>query len=183
MNKRERNRLIGLISRASGVPKYALQNKMTDEEVSEAAQNLKVLALIKSANNYNRYCQAQKTREANEKLEAFLDPNNSDIISAGKWLLNGFSKEGLARREALLEKDLVHKEDYNATTSGLRDTISTMENSARESTQQSGEIIRSLETRIDTLQKQLYSIEQYIRNNYGVRVWKEIKNNFISKAN
>ncbi|PSP01009.1 MAG: hypothetical protein BRC51_14185 [Cyanobacteria bacterium SW_12_48_29] len=133
---------------------------MTDEEVSEAAQNLKVLALIKSANNYNRYCQAQKTREANEKLEALL-----------------------ARREALLEKDLVHKEDHNATTSGLRDTISTMENSARESTQQSGETIRSLETRIDTLQKQLYSIEQYIRNNYGVRVWKNIKNNFISKAN
>ena len=99
---------------------------MTDEEVSEAAQNLKVLALIKSANNYNRYCQAQKTREANEKLEAFLDPNNSDIISAGKWLLNGFSKEGLARREAFLEKDLVHKEDYNATTSGLLYTISTM---------------------------------------------------------
>ena len=141
---------------------------MTDEEVSEAAQNLKVLALIKSANNYNRYCQAQKTREANEKLEAFLDPNNSDIISAGKWLLNGFSKEGLARREALLEKGLVHKEDYNATTSGLLYTISTMKNSARESTQQSGEIIRSLETRIDTLQKQLYSIEKYIRNNYGV---------------
>ena len=99
---------------------------MTDEEVSEAAQNLKVLALIKSANNYNRYCQAQKTREANEKLEAFLDPNNSEIISAGKWLLNALSKEGLARREALLEKDLVHKEDYNATTSGLLYTISTM---------------------------------------------------------
>ena len=156
---------------------------MTDEEVSEAAQNLKVLALIKSANNYNRYCQAQKTREANEKLEAFLDPNNSEIISAGKWFLHALSKEGLARREVLLEKDLVHKEDYNATTSGLRDTISTMENSARESTQQSGETIRTLETRIDTLQKQLYSIEQYIRNNYGVRVWKNIKNNFISKAN
>ena len=58
-----------------------------------------------------------------------------------------------------------------------------MKNSARESTQQSGETIRTLETRIDTLQKQLSSIEQYIRNNYGVRVWKDIKNKFISKAN
>ncbi|PSO89617.1 MAG: hypothetical protein BRC46_15505 [Cyanobacteria bacterium QS_6_48_18] len=77
---------------------------MTDEEVSEAAQNLKVLALIKSANNYNRYCQAQKTREANENLEAFLDPNNSDIISAGKWFLHALSKEGLARREVFFRK-------------------------------------------------------------------------------
>ena len=43
--------------------------------------------------------------------------------------------------------------------------------------------IRTLETRIDTLQQQLSSIEKYIRNNYGVRVWKDIKNKFISKAN
>jgi len=61
MNKRERNRLIKQISQASGIAQYALQHKMTDEEVSEAASNLNVLALIKSANIYNRYCQAQKT--------------------------------------------------------------------------------------------------------------------------
>lgn len=183
MNKRERNRLIKQISQASGIAQYALQHKMTDEEVSEAANNLKVLALIKSSNNYNRYCQAQKTREANEKLKAFLDPKNSEIISAGKWLLNAFSKEGAQRRETLLEKDLVHKDDYNATTSELRDTISTIKDATRESAEQSGETIRTLERRIDTLQKQLSSIEQYIRNNYGVRTWKDIKSKFISKAN
>lgn len=183
MNKRERNRLIKQISQASGIAQYALQHKMTDEEVSDAAKNLKVLALIKSANTYNRYCQAQKTKEANDKLKAFLDPQNSEIISAGKWLLNAFSKEGAERREALLQKDLVHKEDYNAATSELRDTISTIKDATRESAEQSGEAIRTLEQRIDTLQKQLSSIEQYVRNNYGVRTWKDIKSKFISKAN
>ncbi|QDZ41648.1 hypothetical protein FRE64_16880 (plasmid) [Euhalothece natronophila Z-M001] len=182
MNKRERNRLIKQISHASGIAQYALKQKMTDEEVSEAAKNLKVLALIKSANTYNRYCQAQKTKEANDKLKAFLDPKNSEIISAGKWLLNALSKEGKERQNTLLEKDLVHKEDYNATTSDLRDTISTIENVARESTQQSAEKIRILEKRIDTLQKQLSSIQKYIQNNYGAQVWKDIRSKFISKV-
>lgn len=182
MNKQERNRLIKQISQASGVAQYALQEKMTDEQISQAAQNLEVLNLLKSANNYNRYCQAQKTREANEKLKSFLDPQNSEIVTAGRWLLNAFSKNGSERQQALLERDLVHKEDYNTTVSDMRGTISAIEEITFNSAQEAGETVKILERRIDNLRRQLSSIEEYIRNNHGVAEWKRITETFRSRA-
>lgn len=182
MNKQERNRLIKQISRASGVAEYALQKKMTDEQISQAAQNLEVLELVKSSNTYNRYCQGQKTREANEKLKSFLDPQNSEIVTAGRWLLNAFSKNGSERQQALLERDLVHKEDYNTTVLDMRETISTMKEITSNSTQEAGEKVKILERRNDILRRQLSSIEEYIRNNYGVAEWKSIKETFLSRA-
>ncbi|MFP4409997.1 hypothetical protein [Coleofasciculus sp.] len=182
MKKQERNRLIKRISLASGVAQYALQKKMTDEQISQAAQHLDVLELVKPANNYNRYCQAQKTREANEKLKSFLDPNNSEIVSAGKWLINALSNNKSERHQALLERDLVHKEDYNTMVSDMRQTISDMDQMTFESTQESGDKIRILEKRIDSLKGQLSSIEEYIRNNHGVSEWKRIKETLISKS-
>ncbi|MEQ9354932.1 hypothetical protein [Coleofasciculus chthonoplastes] len=140
MNKQERNRLIQRISRASGVAQYALQKKMTDEQISQAAQHLDVLELVKSANTYNRYCQAQKTREANDKLKSFLDPQNSEIVSVGRWLINALSQNRSDRKETLLERDLVHKEDYNTMVSDMRQTISDMDQMTLASTQESASL-------------------------------------------
>jgi len=182
MKKQERNRLIKRISFASGVAQYALQKKMTDEQISQAAQHLDVLELVKSANNYNRYCQAQKTREANDKLKSFLDPQNSELVSVGRWLINALSQNSSERREALLERDLVHKEDYNTIVSDLRQTIADMDQMTFHSMQDSGNKIKILEKRIDTLRIQLSRIEEYIRNNYGVAEWKRINETLISKA-
>ncbi|NET91128.1 MAG: hypothetical protein F6K45_24065 [Kamptonema sp. SIO1D9] len=182
MNKQERNKLIRKISRASGIAQYALQKKMTDEQISKASQNLEIFELVKPANNYNRYCQAQKTQEANEKLKSFLDPQNSELVTAGKWLINALSKNGTARKEALLEKELVHKEDYNTTVSEMRETISSMDEMTLDAKQESQQTIQTLEKKIDSLKSQLSSIEQYIRHNYGVTEWKNITSKFISRA-
>lgn len=113
LSKIERKKLIAKISEASGVAQYALEAKMLDEQVIAAANSLKVFSFIKAANNYNRYCQAQKTAEANAKLKQFIDPKNSEIYKAGQWLVDSLSKVGQARKQILLEKDLVHKNDYN----------------------------------------------------------------------
>lgn len=55
LTKKERDRLIKQISDASGVAQYALKEKMTDEQVIQASQNLAILSLLKAPNNFNRY--------------------------------------------------------------------------------------------------------------------------------
>ncbi len=57
VSKREREELIRKISKASGIAQYALAKKMTDRQVTEAAQHLEILELVKDSNNYNRYRQ------------------------------------------------------------------------------------------------------------------------------
>ncbi|MEC4803172.1 MAG: hypothetical protein SAJ72_02825 [Jaaginema sp. PMC 1080.18] len=178
MKKKDRKRFIGRISDASGIAQYALQEKMADEQVNQAVQHLEILKLIKSANDYNRYCQGKKTEEANNKLKAFLNPENSEIVSAGKWLLNALSKNDEDRKNALLEKELVHKEDYNATASGLRETISAMSDDSQSVVQQSAENIQQLQNTIDTLRRQQSGIKQYILNNYGNSEWKHMSRYF-----
>lgn len=123
LNKQERKKLIARISEASGIAQYALEAKMTDKQVLEAANSLKVFLLIKSANTYNRYCQSQKTAEANARLKQFIDPKNSELYKAGQWLTNALSKVGQDRKQSLLEKELVHKNDYNHAVTDLKDTI------------------------------------------------------------
>ena len=178
ISKKERERLIGRISRASGIAKYALQKKMTDEQVIEAAENLKILELVKASNHYNRSCQKSKTEEANNKLKKFLTLEHSEVVQAGKWLINAISMTGQKRKKTLLEKELVHKENYNEAVSDLKDTIATVVDISERSTEAAQETIASLENRIDTLKGQLSSIEQYISSNYGSDKWKIIKKTF-----
>jgi|GEM_PF-2296167 len=174
LSKKERNKLISKISRASGIAKYALEAKMTDEYVVEATNNLEVLTLIKEANNYNRYCQSQKTAEANAKLKQFLDPKNSEIYKAGFWLISSLSKVGQDRKQSLLEKDLIHKNDYNDTVNNLRDTIETQKDGVRQQTSEAKSKISSLENRVDSLREQLSFVQTYIINNYGFKQWQNI---------
>ncbi len=174
LTKKERVKLISRISKASGIAQYALEAKMTDEHVIEAVNNLKVLALIKDANNYNRYCQAQKTAEANAKLKQFLDLKNSEIYKAGQWLVNNLSKVGQDRKQSLLEKELVHKDDYNEAVTDLRDAIKTQQDGITQQTSEAKEKIIALENRVDSLKKQLSFIQNYITNNYGRNQWQNI---------
>ena len=178
ITKKERDRLIKRISQASGVAEYALKAKMTDEQVVKASENLEVLALIKDANNFNRYKQGLKTQEANEKLKAFLNPQHSEILSAGKWLINALSKSGSDRKQTLLEKELVHKEDYNDAAKGLRDTIETMQEQIEEITANAETSISQLQRRIDTLRRQQTQIKEHIASKHGEREWQVIKNRF-----
>ena len=188
ISRKERDRLIGRISQASGIAKYALQKKMTDKQVIEAVENLKILKLVKESNNYNRHCQGQYTEEANKdrdeahnKLKKFLTLEHSEVIQAGKWLIDAISMTGQERKKTLLEKELVHKENYNEAVSDLRDTITTVVEIGERSTEVAQETIESLEKRIDTLKGQLSSIEQYVSSNYGTDKWKIIKKTFNLK--
>lgn len=174
LSKKERVKLISRISKASGIAQYALDEKMTDAYVIEAANNLKVFALVKDANNYNRYCQAQKTAEANAKLKQFLDPKNSEIYKAGQWLVSTLSKAGQDRKQSLLEKDLVHKNDYNGTVTDLKDTIKAQQDGITQQTVEAKDKIIALENRIDSLKEQLSFVQNYITNNYGLNQWHTI---------
>jgi bacterioferritin (cytochrome b1) len=174
LSKKEREKLISRISRASGIAQYALEAKMTDEHVIEAVNNLKVFALIKDANNYNRYCQSQKTAEANAKLKQFIDLKNSEIYKAGHWLINALSKIGQDRKQSLLEKDLVHKNDYNETVTDLRDTIKTQQDGITQQTSEAKDKIIALENTVDSLKGQLSFVQNYIINKYGGNQWQNI---------
>ena len=174
LSKKERQKLISRISKASGIAQYALEAKMTDENVIEAANSLKVLVLIKDANNYNRYCQSQKTAEANAKLKQFIDPKNSEIYKAGHWLINTLSKVGQDRKQSLLEKDLVHKNDYNEAVTDLKDTIQAQQEGITQQTSEAQTKIMALEERVDSLKEQLSLIQTYITNNYSLSHWHSI---------
>lgn len=178
VSKKEREQLIRKISKASGIAQYALTKKMTDEQVIEAAQHLEILQLVKDASNYNRYCQGQKTKEANDKLKEFLSLEKSEIVNAGKWLINAISKTGQERKKILLEKELIHKEDYNEAVLDMSNTITTIQNINEDVTENAIETIQDLEKRIDTLRNQLLQIKNYISNNYGADKWQIITKTF-----
>jgi hypothetical protein len=175
LSKKERKRLISRISQASGIAQYALEAKMTDEQVIEAADKLNVFLLIKSANHFNRHCQAEKTAAANAKLKEFLNVKNSELFKAGQWLLNSLSKTGLERKQSLFEKGLVHKDDYNHDFSELKEVILTIQYASKESKEKAEKIIHILENRNDNLRVQLKEIQDYIINNQGINTWNSIQ--------
>ncbi|MEG3435677.1 hypothetical protein V0288_00970 [Pannus brasiliensis CCIBt3594] len=172
--KKERKQLIGKISQASGIAQYALEEKLTDEQVSEAVQHLEVLRIVKSANNYNRYCQGQKTAEANAKLKKLIELENSEILKMGQWLFNNLAKKGQERKQGLLEKGLLHKEDYNLSVTDLKDTIQELNQKMRDQTKLAKTRIAELEDIIDSRKKQLEFLKNYIINNYGYKTWNNI---------
>ena len=162
---------------------YALEAKMTDEQVTKAANNLEIFLLVKTANTYNRYCQSQKTAEANAKLKQFVDLKSSEIYKAGQWLTNALLKVGQDRKQSLLEKDLVHKNDYNQTVTDLTDTIKEQQQGIKQQTSEASTTIHDLEDTIDSLRKQLIFIQTYIINNYGTQNWQQIKKHIQSSLN
>ena len=182
LSKKERKKLIGRIGRASGIAQYAIDEKMTDEQVIEAANHLDVFALVKSANDYNRHCQSQKTAEANAKLKQFLDPQNSEIYKAGQWLFNALSKRGESRQTTLLEKDLVHKDNYNEAVEEMRTTIEEQKQGIQEQTAKAKTTISHLEVKINSLRRDLQFIQDYITYNYDLNTWQNIAENLQNNS-
>lgn len=164
LNKKERKKLIARISEASGIAQYALEAKMTDEQVTKAANNLEIFLLVKTANTYNRYCQSQKTAEANTKLKDFTNIQNSEIYQAGQWLVNALSKGGQDRKQTLLEKNLVDKNDYNQAVTDLKNTIDEQKQGIQQQTSEASTTIHDLEDTIDSLRKQLIFIQTYTKS-------------------
>ena len=178
ISKQERKRLIKIISKASGIAQYAIEKKMSDEQLFKASENLELLELLKPANNYNRYCQGRNTAKANAKLTEFMNLYNSENILAGKWLMDALSKSGEERHEQLIEKGLLHKEYYNNTVADLRNIILTLQLGSQQQTDLAIGIIQILENKLDIFRKHLSKIQKYITKNYGSQEWQEIKNDF-----
>ena len=183
INKKERKNLIRKISKASGIAQYALEEKMEDSQVIEASNNLDVLNLLKKANDYNRWCQGQKTAEANAKLKEFLSVDKSEIYQAGQWLVNCFSKKGQERKQSLLEKDLVHKEDYNETVLGLRESLEEQKELIDKEIDKNINNMSQIEKRNDELRRQMANIQEYITSNYGKEEWEKIVKYFNLNEN
>ena len=175
LSQKDRKKLIYRVSHASGIAQYALDAKMTDDNLIEAANNLKILILIQDANNYNRYCQSQKTADANARLRQFIDPSNSEIYKTGLWLVDALSKVGQNRKQTLLQNKLVHLSDYNEAITDLKDTIQEQANGVTKLASDAKYTISTLEKRNDSLRKQLMLIQNYITNNHGINEWCNIK--------
>jgi DNA mismatch repair ATPase MutS len=175
LSKQDKKELIRKVSKSSGIAQYAIEAKISDAHLIELSQHLDILQLLKKSNDYNRYCQRQKTAEANAKLKEFMNPENSEIVKVGKWLLDALSKNGEIRKLHLLEKDLVHKEDYNETLEDLKEVIKEQQKGLEEQAKIAQEKIYLLERRNDNLRKQLRNIEIYITNNLGLNKWNEIR--------
>jgi hypothetical protein len=179
ISKKERKNLIAKISKASGVAQYAIDAKMSEAHLIELSKHLELLQLLKKSNDYNRYIQGQKTAEANAKLKEFMNPENSEIVKAGKWLFAALSKKGDSRKSHLLEKDLVHKDNYNETLEDLKEVIKQQQEGLEKQTQIAQEKIALLENQNDKLRNQLRDIKTYIINNSGLRKWNEIQKYII----
>ena len=108
------------------------------------------------------------------KLKDFVTPQNSEIFKAGQWLLNSLSKSGNERRKSLLDRDLVHKDDYNNAVTDLRETIELQKEGIDKQTNISMKTIKHLENTNDSLRKQLSFIQDYITNNYSHKDWSDI---------
>jgi hypothetical protein len=185
LSPKERKRAIEQISNASGIAQYAINAKMTDGNIMAAIAHLEILSLTKSANNYNRCCQSQKTAEANKKLKQFIELDNSELYKAGKWLVDALSKSGQERKRDLLAKGLLHKDDYNHAIVDLTDTIATQEAAQKQQTENSIQIIERLEITNDSLRVKLIDIKAYIIKKHGMDDWnnvsKTIDKNVASK--
>lgn len=80
-----------------------------------------------------------------------LTLENSDIYKAGKWLLDALSLTGNTLIKALLERDLLPKAYHNKVVDDQRDTIKTMDDTAKKAQEQSSQRIYDLQKRIDNL--------------------------------
>ncbi len=174
LSKKERKNIVVKISNASGIAQYAIEAKMSDFDLIEAANYLEILSLTKSATNYNRFCQAQKTYEANNKLRQFIALNNSEIYKLGKWLIASLSKTGKERQDALLEQNIVHKDDYNKAVIEMGNTITDMDVGQKEQARQASNTIKILENTNNELRYQLEQVKIAIIKKHGTNEWQNI---------
>ena len=192
LSKKERAKLIGRVSRATGIAMYALDAKISDEDLIKVFDNLEMFSLIKSANTYNRYQQKSLTQNANlktqevkaeneelknklsELIEQFFNPQNSEIYRLGQWLVDSISNSGKEREKALLEQGLVHKTEYNYAVDDLKSTIEEQQQISLQQSSESRYTIEALERQVDSLRRQLSLIQDYITNNQSKQKWLEI---------
>ena len=226
MKRNQRLELIREIAEVSGVAQYAFKEAikrgdMTDEQlVKIVQQHLEAYSLLKPAVMRNRAQQRQYTRsanqrteevglelqEANRRLQEFMNLENSEIMRAGRWLIDAFSKRGEERRQVLEERELVHQSDHRAAVNDMGDAIIEMQDVSARNRDEYQHLVKTLEQRIDELKVQLEGYpelekenrklkkenaelkqslqvaEQRITERYGLLEWRRIERDFRRAA-
>jgi hypothetical protein len=194
MNKKERVELICQVSKASGVAQYAFEDAlkrstMTDEELIELGKHLETCCLLKPAVMRNRAQQKsytqnanqkakqidQELQEANRKLQEFMNLQNSEILQAGRWLLNALSRGGEERKQALSERELVHQSDHRMVVDDMGEAIVEMKTVSTQNKDEYAHIVKTLEGKIDDLKSNLQAVKEKVIQRQGILEWQKIE--------
>jgi hypothetical protein len=185
MNKRDLEKIIREkypelnTSNLKYLRKSHLEQWINSEEITLSSSTLVQIFLERNERAKINQKVNQENFGLRAKLQRFINADNSEIIKAGEWLFSALAKKGEEKKEHLLEKDLVHKDNYNETLEDLKDYGQELREALKNQTEIAKEKIQLLEGRNDELRKQLAKIETYVINNYGIRKWQEIKTYFI----
>jgi FtsZ-binding cell division protein ZapB len=106
----------------------------------------------------------EKVNELLRKLEQLrqdlLDFDQSEIYRLGQWLKASLSKTGQERQQALLEKELVHKDSYNLAVSDLKNIIQEQQDGITQIKDRAISTVESLEKTNDSSLFHGLSLEQ-----------------------
>ena len=201
MDKAKRKSLIRQLNQATKVSvegfELALKSKaMSDEDLVRLVEHIEICKLIKPAVTRNRYIQGKRTEAANNetkkvrseleglrlRLRDFANPDNSEILKAGRWLMRSLSLTGSERQTALAERELVHQTDHDTAVSDLLGVAEEVQHELESIADEGQSKIESLESRNDRLRSQMQIAKDAIVRRYGRREWNDIKRLFGDEA-
>ena len=161
--------------------KEHLEAIIADEEVIISVNRLEKIFLERN----EKAIINQRLNNENFGLKAKIDAkireiaNNSEILQAGKWLLNCLSLTGDDRIDALSEKGLITIVYHNNKIINLKGTIKKQKDGIKVITDEAISTIKTLETTIDNLNQQLNMIEDHIITKFDKEEWDTIKSEIL----
>lgn len=176
---------------------------LSEEKLLFLAQNIEILAVLKPVISANRSGQKVSSEKNNRKhrevaksasikvqeleqenltlkqkidnlLKEFLDLESSEIYQLCQWLKKALSKTGANRDEALIEKELVHKEFYNGKIKQAEVESVRRDEEDKRTEEEYQKIVNSFQTRIDYLKQVNEKSQKFIQDNHGLNVWNEL---------
>lgn len=108
-------------------------------------------------------------------LKWWQGEKNSEMYQLGCWLSSALEKQGEERKMTLLEKNLVHKDDYNEAIRQLRNMIKRLESALQKQTDDAEYIIENLQEANDHFRNTLCRIKEYVIKNHGQEEWEKIE--------
>ncbi len=181
------------------------KHTLSEEELLFLEQNIEILAVLKPVITVNRGGQKvsseknnRKHREAAESanikvqelekenftlkqkvdnlLKELLNIENSEIYQLGQWLKRSLLKTGTDRDEALIEKELVHKEFYNGKIKETELESLRRDEEDKQIEEEYKSIVNNFQKRIDYLKRVNEKSEKFIKDNHGSNVWNDLIN-------
>ena len=178
---------------------------LSEEELLFLEQNLEIIAVLKPVITANRSGQKSSSEKNNRKhreaaktakievqkleqenftlkqkidnlLKDLLDLKNSEIYQLGQWLKKSLSEVGTERNEALIEKELVHKDFYNGNVKKAEEESLRRDEEDRKIEEEYKAIVSNFESRVDYLKQVNEKSKKFIIDNHGSSVWNDLIN-------